>query len=117
MVEPIQIRRYVTASGRDIFGSWLEGLADVRAKARILTRVNRLAVGNLGDVRSLGRSLHELRIDHGPGYRVYFAWIESHCVLLLAGGDKRKQSSDIRTALERLDDHKKRASEAKHFPR
>jgi putative addiction module killer protein len=117
MNEAIEIRRYVTRSGRDVVGEWLDSLADKRARAKILVRLDRLAAGNLGDTKGVGGGLQELRIDWGPGYRVYFAWIGRQCVLLLGGGDKRRQSADIKTALERLDDYKKRADEAEHFAR
>jgi putative addiction module killer protein/probable addiction module antidote protein len=63
-------------------------------RAKILVRIDRLAVGNFGDCKSLGGGLFELRIDWGPGFRVYYGFVESHCILLLCGGDKRKQSSD-----------------------
>ena len=69
----IQIRRYVTHEGKDIFGDWLPGLADNQARARILTRIDRLAVGNFGDSKQLRGGVSELRIDWGPGYRVYYA--------------------------------------------
>jgi hypothetical protein len=63
---PIEIRRYVRREGRDVFGRWLDALADTRARAKILVRIDRVAAGNLGDVKSLGKALHELRIDWGP---------------------------------------------------
>jgi len=75
-----------------------------------VVRVDRLATGNFGDCKSLGRELFELRIDWGPGYRVYYALIGKTCVLLLCGGDKRKQSSDIEQALKYLKDYKERSS-------
>lgn len=110
MDENVEIRHYVTRSGKDVFDAWLTALADARAQAKIAVRVNRLAVGNFGDCKSLGRGLYELRIDWGPGYRVYYAMIERRCVLLLCGGDKRKQSSDIKRASLYLEDYKKRAA-------
>jgi putative addiction module killer protein len=94
----IEIRRYTTAEGRDVFGEWLADLADLKARARIAVRIDRLAGGNFGDSKSIGESLHELRIDWGPGYRVYYGIIGTACVLLLCGGDKRKQSADIKKA-------------------
>jgi putative addiction module killer protein len=83
-------------------------LADARAQAKIATRINRLAAGNFGDCKPLRQGLSELRIDWGPGYRVYYAMIGGECVLLLCGGDKRKQSADIDRALEYLKDYKER---------
>jgi putative addiction module killer protein len=68
----IEIRRYTTAEGRDVFGEWVANLADLKARARIAVRIDRLAGGNSGDSKSIGESLHELRIDWGPGYRVYY---------------------------------------------
>ena len=74
-------------------------MRDVRARARILVRVERLAAGNPGDVRPVGEGVSELRIDYGPGYRVYFKRQGRTVVVLLAGGDKRTQNRDIGTAL------------------
>jgi putative addiction module killer protein len=108
MTNEIVIRRYITESGRDIFGEWLTRLKDLRTRAKILTRVDRLSVGNFGDCKSLRGGLYELRIDWGPGYRVYYAMIGAACVLLLCGGDKRKQSSDIQRAMEYLKDYQER---------
>jgi putative addiction module killer protein len=104
----IEIRRYGTAEGRDVFGEWLAKLADLKARARIAVRIDRLAGGNFGDSKSIGEGLHELRIDWGPGYRVYYGKIETTCVLLLCGGDKRKQSADIKKALAYWKDYRKR---------
>ncbi len=78
---------------------WLNGLRDVRARARILVRVERLAAGNPGDAGPVGEGVSELRIDYGPGYRVYYKKHGQEVVILLAGGDKRTQTSDIKTAL------------------
>jgi putative addiction module killer protein len=82
-------------------------------RAKILVRIDRLAVGNFGDCKSLGGGLFELRIDWGPGFRVYYGFVESHCILLLCDGDKRKQSSDIESARKYLNDFWKRTHEAK----
>jgi len=106
MGNELEIRHYVDNAGRDIFLDWLSKLADIRGRAKIAARVNRLAGGNFGDSKSLGQGLYELRIDWGPGYRVYYAMIGTLCVLLLCGGDKRKQSSDIDRARMRLSDYK-----------
>ena len=83
----------------EVYARWLGGLREVRARARALIRVERLAAGNLGDVRPVGEGVSELRIDYGPGYRVYFKKQGRTIVVLLAGGDKRSQSRDIETAL------------------
>ena len=89
-------------------GDWLARLADLQAKARILARIDRLAVGNFGDSKQLRGGISELRIDWGPGYRVYYALVGRTCVLLLCGGDKRKQSTDIQRAIEYLRDYHER---------
>ncbi len=104
----IEVLRYVSGSGRDLIGQWLEGLQDVRAAARIVVRIDRLAAGNFGDCKPLRDGVWELRIDYGPGYRVYYAMTERTCVLLLCGGDKRKQAADIKRAVEYWNDFKRR---------
>lgn len=104
----IAILHYVTRTGKDVFDHWLSRLPDARAQARVAARINRLAAGNFGDCRPLRGGVSELRIDWGPGYRVYFAMLGRTCVLLLCGGDKRKQSSDIQRAIEYLADYKER---------
>ena len=83
----------------DVFAKWLDGLADVSARARIQVRIERLAAGNPGDVRPVGEGVSQMRIDCGPGCRVYFTQRGRELVILLAGGAKRTQASDIRTAL------------------
>jgi putative addiction module killer protein len=83
----------------EIFVHWLDGLRDVRARARVQARIERLVAGNPGDVQPVGEGVSEMRIDYGPGYRVYFKTIGREIVILLAGGDKRTQSADIKTAL------------------
>jgi putative addiction module killer protein len=82
------------------FARWFAGLRDGRARARIQARIDRLEIGNPGDVRPAGGGISEMRIDYGPGYRVYFVARGSALVILLAGGDKRTQGSDIATARE-----------------
>ena len=83
----------------EAFARWLDGLHDMRARARVQVRIERLAAGNPGDIRPVGGGVSELRIDYGPGYRVYFKHVGREIVILLAGGDKSTQSADIRTAL------------------
>jgi putative addiction module killer protein len=97
----------LTLEKTDIFLNWLRSLRDVRAVARIQIRIDRLALGNPGDVNSVGEGVSELRVDYGPGYRVYYAQRGKDLVFLLCGGDKRSQSSDIIMA-------KKLAKEFKH---
>lgn len=80
------------------FAKWIDGLRDIRARARIQIRIERLAAGNPGDVKAVGEGVSELRIDYGPGYRVYFTRRGNELVILLAGGDKRTQEADIKLA-------------------
>jgi len=82
----------------EIFAKWIDGLSDIRARARILVRIERLAAGNPGDVKAVGEGISEMRIDYGPGYRVYFSKLDNFIIILLVGGDKRTQSRDIKTA-------------------
>ena len=104
----IEIRRYVTCAGKDVVGDWLGRLGDSHARARIAARIDRLSLGNFGDSKRLREGVSELRIDCGPGYRVYYAMIGKTCVLLLCGGDKRRQSSDIQRAIDYLQDYQER---------
>ena len=83
----------------DVFAQWLDFLRDIHARARVLARIERLAAGNAGDVKPVGEGVSELRIDYGPGYRVYFTKRGRGVVILLAGGDKSTQASDIKAAL------------------
>jgi len=101
----IEVRHYVNRAGIDVIAKWLAKLVDDRARAKIADRFDRAARGNFGDRKSLGGGLFELRIDWGAGYRVYYAMIGSTCVVLLCGGDKRRQSADIRRAREHLQDY------------
>lgn len=80
--------------------NWFESLRDRSAKARIDIRIRRLSMGNPGDVKPVGQGVSELRIDHGPGYRVYFIQRGETLIVLLAGGDKGTQARDIKTALD-----------------
>lgn len=82
----------------DTFDAWLSGLRDARAQARVQHRIDRLALGNAGDVKPVGDGVSELRIDYGPGYRVYFMQRGGTVVVLLCGGDKSTQDADIKAA-------------------
>lgn len=104
----IDVLRYVTKSGQEVIREWLDELRDVRAATRIAMRIDRLADGNFGDCKPLRDGIWEMRIDYGPGYRVYYAMTGKRVVLLLCGGDKRRQAADIDRAVERLEDYKKR---------
>ena len=108
----IEVRHYVSRAGKDVFDDWLTHLADARTEAKIASRINRLAARNFGDCKPLRQGVSELRIDWGPGYRVYYAMIGRECVVLLCGGDKRRQSSEIERALQYLRDYKERAGTA-----
>lgn len=81
------------------YARWLDGLRNIKARARIQARIEHLASGNAGYVKSIGKGVSELRIDYGPGYRVYFIKRGHELVILLAGGDKSTQAGDIKTAL------------------
>jgi len=83
-----------------VYARWFSKLRDRQVKARIDTRIRRLSLGNPGDVKPVGEGVSELRIDYGPGYRVYFIQRASTVIVLLAGGDKRTQQQDIKQALE-----------------
>ncbi|MHC1764341.1 MAG: type II toxin-antitoxin system RelE/ParE family toxin [Verrucomicrobiia bacterium] len=83
----------------DLFAKWLDSLRDLQARARVQARIERLGLGNPGDVRLVGEGVSELRINYGPGYRVYFKQRGRELIILLAGGDKHTQASDIKVAL------------------
>ena len=84
----------------EVYARWFRGLRDRQARARIDNRIRRLSLGNPGDVRPVGEGVSEIRIDYGPGYRVYFVRRGEALIVLLAGGDKGSQERDIRRALE-----------------
>ena len=111
-----EIRRYRTAAGDEPFTQWLTDLADRQARARILARLERLEVGNFGDTKFVRDGVSEIRIDWGPGYRVYFGREGRTVILLLCGGDKRRQDQDIKRAIElwqEYENRKKRPPSAK----
>lgn len=88
----------------DTFAKWLDGLKDVQARARVLTRIERMTAGNPGDAKVVAQGISEMRIHYGPGYRIYFTKRGNEIVILLAGGSKRSQAKDIKAAL-RLAQH------------
>jgi putative addiction module killer protein len=101
MGEELSVRRvqiFVARSGKAPFEYWMQSLRDKQTKARILTRIDRVRLGNFGDCESVGEGVYELRIHLGPGYRIYFALVGAEIVLLLCGGDKSSQSRDIKDA-------------------
>ena len=85
----------------DVFDHWYDGLRDRQGRARIAARLRRVELGNFGDVKPVGSGVSELRIDYGPGYRVYLTQRGLEVVILLAGGDKRTQSKDNEAAIEK----------------
>lgn len=104
------IRHYLTDSGRDPFQQWFDGLADRSGRKAITRRLNRAETGNFGDHAHCRGGVREMRIDMGPGYRVYFALSSQTEVLLLCGGDKHAQSRDIARACDFWKDFRRRAS-------
>ena len=99
-----EIETYQDKEGHQPYTYWLSKLIDRQAKARVLVRVLRMAGGNFGDCKPISDGVWELRIDWGPGYRVYYALAGKKLVLLLTGGDKRKQQADIAAAQEYWND-------------
>jgi putative addiction module killer protein len=102
------IRHYLTASGRDPYQEWLDKLKDLTGRIAIQRRVDRVAEGNFGDHKPLQAGVGELRIDLGPGYRVYYAMERATIVLLLCGGSKRAQDADIKRATRYWRDYQRR---------
>jgi putative addiction module killer protein len=104
-----ELRHYTDDEGNDLFAEWLNQLRDRHAKVRVAARLIRLQNGNMGDCKPVGSGVSELRVDWGPGYRVYFA-MEGRCAVLLCdGGDKRTQEQDIARAIARWTDWKNRS--------
>lgn len=101
------VETYVDPNGRCPYEEWLRSLRDKKTRAIIRTRITRLRLGNLGDYSAVGGGVLELRIDYGPGYRVYCGEIAKKLVVLLCGGDKSSQSNDIKRAIEYWEDYKK----------
>ena len=108
--KPKELREYLLPNGRSPFGDWLLSLKDGKTRARIRVRLDRLKLGNPGDCKSVNEGVQELRLDFGPGYRVYFGQDGESLILLLCGGTKRTQRSDITLAHEHWRDYKRRTS-------
>jgi putative addiction module killer protein len=98
----------VTGAGRDPYQSWLDRLKDLRARVAIQRRVDRIAAGHFGDHKHCRDGVWELRVDVGPGYRIYYAQAGQVILVLLCGGDKRSQSADIETAVKYWTDYQRR---------
>jgi len=104
----LSLTYYTTSDGTTVLQEWLAKLPDKAAAARIVMRIECLGKGQLGDCKPLKDGVWELRIDYGPGYRIYYAKTDKTVVLLLCGGDKRKQDADIERATAYLKDYKSR---------
>ena len=107
---PYTVEIYQNKQGQRPFEAWVNRLRDRRAQAAIDNRIRRLSVGNLGDYRLIDEGIGELKIDIGPGYRVYFRRIGQQIILLLCGGDKRSQRRDIERAKQYWNDYQERVS-------
>lgn len=99
---------YETEEGKRPCQDWLDSLKDVRARAKIRTRLDRISLGNFGFCDSVGLGVTELKIDFGPGYRVYFGQVQNRLIILLCGGDKSTQRADIETAHSYWLDYRRR---------
>jgi putative addiction module killer protein len=99
---------HLTETGRKPFKEWLDGLKDVTARQKVRIRLDRVRLGNLGRNRSVGEGVFELKIDYGPGYRIYYAIGKKTIVLLPMGGDKASQDKDIALAQTYWQDHRRR---------
>ncbi len=108
-VSPKTLCIYITGEGREPFSEWLASLRDIKARAKVRVRLDRVSLGNLGDCHGAGDGVQELRIDYGPGYRVYFGQEEATIVLLLCGGDKSTQTKDIETAKRYWSEYRRRS--------
>lgn len=104
-----EILEYVTEDGQIPFREWLDGLKDAQTLARVEVRLNRVRLGNLGDHKSVGQGVSELRIPYGPGYRIYYGRRGSAIVILLHGGEKHSQTRDIALARQYWLDYLRRA--------
>ena len=96
---PRELQIYLTEDSRAPFSEWLASLRDIKARAKIRVRLDRVSLGNLSDHHGVGDGVQELRIAYGPGYRVYFGQVGATIVLLLCGGDKSTQNADIKHAI------------------
>ncbi len=107
-VNPRELIIYETEQGEASFSEWLDSLRDRSARARIRKRLDRVELGNLGDYKAVGEGVYELRIDYGPGYRIYYGNIDQTIILLLCGGDKDTQEKDVDRSKQFWNDFKKR---------
>ena len=107
-----EILHYQTAAGTAVYEEWARRLHDKTAEMKLAARIERLQLGNFGDVKPVGHGIYELRIDYGPGYRIYYAVVGRRIILLLCGGDKRRQSADIAAAVQYLMDYRERSAQS-----
>jgi putative addiction module killer protein len=108
---PKELLEYITSDGKCPFEDWIKALKDVKARALIRVRLNRIILGNLGDCKSVGDGVSELRIDFGPGYRIYFGQDGHTLIILLCAGSKRNQKKDIDQAKRYWSDYLRRKNE------
>ena len=106
--KPKELRIFVTEEGREPFNEWLASLNDRKVRAKIRVRLDRVSLGNFGDCHGVGEGVQELRMDYGPGYRIYLGQDGSTIVLLLCGGDKSTQTKDIETAKRYWNEYRRR---------
>jgi putative addiction module killer protein len=99
-VTPLEVEVYSTNEGKQPFTEWLNSLKDKKGADKILLRIRRIQTGNLGDHKSIADGVFELRVDSGPGYRIFFGKVENRIILLLCGGNKNSQDNDIQRALQ-----------------
>jgi putative addiction module killer protein len=109
-----QLRIYRLQNGRTPYLEWLQNLKDIRARQKIQVRLARVRLGNFGQTRSVGEGVQELKIDYGPGYRVYFGQDGEEIIILLCGGDKSSQNDDIKEAKEYWANYKREKSHANY---
>lgn len=107
-VQPRELKIYLTLEGKSPFEKWLKSIKDKKTQAIIDNRLRKVRLGNLGDYKSVGEGVFELRIDYGSGYRIYFGQLGKIIILLLSGGDKSTQQRDIRQAKEYWKDYANR---------
>ncbi|MGM0599461.1 MAG: type II toxin-antitoxin system RelE/ParE family toxin [Candidatus Rifleibacteriota bacterium] len=105
-----KIKHYLLENGLDPFEKWINSLKDRKARAKINVKIDRLSIGNSASSKPLGEGVIELKIDYGPGYRVYYGLSGKYVILLLCGGDKSTQQKDIETAKEYWTNFKRRSS-------
>jgi len=105
----LELLEYLTEDGDNPFHNWLNSLKDRFARARIRVRLNRVRLGNFGDCKPVGKGVSELRVDYGPGYRLYYGKLETAIVILLCGGSKKSQRKDIQLAQAYWADFQRRA--------